>query len=91
MPARIEEAQSRGVNCVDVCIAFDLWEDRPFVARLEGELHGRALSTYLFGPWNLQETLNLLSDGLRFRYLIDRASDTSMEFRPLHALVLRTR
>jgi len=71
----------------DVCLASDWEQDRDFFALLEAELHALGHCTYCVWPRNLEETVRALeSGGLRFRYLVDRASNTSLEFLELHRL-----
>jgi hypothetical protein len=65
------------------------WEpDLSFLERLERELRARGRATYLVWPHNLEETLAAVRSGaLRAAYFVDRATNTSPEFRPLTALM----
>jgi hypothetical protein len=75
----------------EVCIASDFEYDGEFIALLEGRLHGLGRSTYVVWPHNLAAVLKGLADGaIGFRYLVDRASNTSPEFLQLHAALLRS-
>jgi glutathione synthase/RimK-type ligase-like ATP-grasp enzyme len=65
----------------DVCLISDWDYDRDLLLQLEDRLRLRGRSTYLLWPENLQDALDRLRRGaLSFRYLLDRASNTSGEF-----------
>jgi glutathione synthase/RimK-type ligase-like ATP-grasp enzyme len=65
----------------DVCLMSDWHYDRDLLGHLENRLQRRGRSTYLVWPENLDEVLQRLRTGtLVFRYLVDRASNTSEEF-----------
>ena len=65
----------------DVCLMSDWHYDRDLLVGLERILQGRGRSTYLVWPENLYDVLQQLRSGsLGFRYLVDRASNTSEEF-----------
>jgi glutathione synthase/RimK-type ligase-like ATP-grasp enzyme len=65
----------------DVCLMSDWHYDRDLLAQLENRLQLRGHSTYLIWPENLEDVLDHLRAGtLGFRYLVDRASNTSAEF-----------
>jgi glutathione synthase/RimK-type ligase-like ATP-grasp enzyme len=65
----------------DVCLMSDWHYDRDLLEQLENRLQHRGRSTYLIRPENLEEVLGRLRAGtLGFRYLVDRASNTSEEF-----------
>jgi glutathione synthase/RimK-type ligase-like ATP-grasp enzyme len=69
----------------DVCLASDWSYDRDLLVRLEALLQLEGHTTYLTWPENLEETLHSLrAADLRFRYLVDRASNTSTEFLELY-------
>lgn len=71
----------------DVCLASDWEHDRDLFDLLEARLQGLGHSTYCAWPHNLAETLGALEAGeLCIRYLVDRASTTSLEFLELHRL-----
>jgi hypothetical protein len=59
--------------------------DRDPLLQLEGCLQRLGHSTYLIWPENLEEALVRLREGtLSFRYILDRASNTSPEFSDLY-------
>jgi glutathione synthase/RimK-type ligase-like ATP-grasp enzyme len=65
----------------DVCLMSDWHYDRDLLEQLENRLQCRGRSTYLVWPENLDDVLERLRRGtLGFRYLVDRASNTSEEF-----------
>ena len=65
----------------DICLISDWEYDRDLLFQLESRLQLRGYTTYLIWPENLEETLSRLYRGtLGFRYLFDRASNTSAEF-----------
>jgi glutathione synthase/RimK-type ligase-like ATP-grasp enzyme len=65
----------------DVCLMSDWHYDRDLLEQLEKRLQSRGRSTYLVWPENLDDVLEKLRAGtLGFRYLVDRASNTSEEF-----------
>jgi glutathione synthase/RimK-type ligase-like ATP-grasp enzyme len=65
----------------DVCLMSDWRYDRDLLEQLENRLQRRGRSTFLVWPENLYEVLERLRAGvLGFRYLVDRASNTSEEF-----------
>lgn len=65
-------------------MAFN-WEfDADFVAGLEGACSRRGMTSYRIDPYNLKETMQLLSRGsVAFAAFFDRASDTDEMFLPL--------
>ncbi|HDQ46083.1 MAG TPA: hypothetical protein ENN17_11410 [bacterium] len=68
----------------DVCIATDWEYDRDFIKALTGSLFSRGLSMLVVRPENLADILGRVRrNELVFRFLFDRASDTSPEFIPL--------
>ncbi len=72
----------------DVCLMSDWHYDRDLLLQLESRLQGRGHSTYLVWPENLEDVLIHLRAGtLGFRYLLDRASNTSAEFSDVHRFV----
>jgi hypothetical protein len=74
-------------SAYDVCLASDWDYDRDLFAVLEAELQSLGHSTFCVWPHNLAETVGRLESGaLAFRYLIDRATNTSPEFLELHRL-----
>jgi len=65
----------------DVCLMSDWHYDRDLLLQLESSLQLRGYTTYLIWPENLEEALDRLREGtLGFRYVLDRASNTSTEF-----------
>jgi hypothetical protein len=74
----------------EVCLASD-WEfDRDLFLQLEEQLRLRGHSTFLVWPHNLDDTLRRLEDrSLGFRYLVDRASNTSPEFLAVYRLLVQ--
>jgi glutathione synthase/RimK-type ligase-like ATP-grasp enzyme len=65
----------------DVCLMSDWHYDRDLLLQLESRLQRRGHTTYLVWPENLEEVLDLLRAGaLGFRYMVDRATNTSAEF-----------
>jgi hypothetical protein len=71
----------------EVCLASDWEYDRELFALLEADLRRRGRSSYCVWPHNLEETVRRMEAGdLGFRYLVDRASNTSPEFLELHRL-----
>jgi glutathione synthase/RimK-type ligase-like ATP-grasp enzyme len=65
----------------DVCLMSDWHYDRDLLVQLESRLQRRGHTTYLIWPQNLEEVLDLLRAGtLGFRYIVDRATNTSAEF-----------
>jgi glutathione synthase/RimK-type ligase-like ATP-grasp enzyme len=69
----------------DVCLMSDWHYDRDLLAQLENRLQLRGHSTYLVWPENLEDVLGHIRAGtLGFRYLVDRASNTSAEFTDVH-------
>ncbi len=72
----------------DVCLTSDWEYDRDLLFQLESRLQLRGYTTYLIWPENLEDTLGCLCRGtLRFRYLLDRASNTSAEFFDVYNLL----
>ncbi|MBN2553323.1 MAG: hypothetical protein JXB06_11170 [Spirochaetales bacterium] len=72
----------------DVCLMSDWHYDRDLLGELEDRLQSRGRSTYLVWPYNLDGVLHQLREGtLGFRYLVDRASNTSAEFLEVHRLL----
>jgi len=73
----------------DVCLISDWEYDRDLIFQLESRLQPRGCTSYLIWPENLEETLSrLYRRTLGFRYLFDRASNTSAEFFDVyHALL----
>src|SRR3989304_3206014 len=72
----------------DFCIAADCEYDQDFITLLEGKLQEQGRSTYVVWPHNLEETVRLLRSGrLSFRFLLDRASNTSPEFIELYRIL----
>ena len=72
----------------DVCPTSDWEYDRDLLFQLESRLQLRGYTTYLIWPENLEDTLGCLCRGtLRFRYLLDRASNTSAEFFDVYNLL----
>ncbi len=72
----------------EVCLASD-WEfDRDLFLQIEEQLRLRGHTTYLVWPHNLEDILQRLRDrSLGFRYLVDRASNTSPEFLAIYRLL----
>ena len=69
----------------DVCLMSDWHYDRDLLEQLEKHLQSRGRSTYLVWPENLDEVVQRLRAGtLGFRYIVDRASNTSEEFLQVH-------
>jgi hypothetical protein len=69
---------------IDFLVAWD-WEfDAEFVKRLEENARNNGLVTLSVNPSNLSESLEQIIKGkIRFRALLDRASDTNSAFDPL--------
>jgi glutathione synthase/RimK-type ligase-like ATP-grasp enzyme len=75
-------------STIDICIATDWEYDRGFTNRLEKALQHEGCTTFVVWPHNLEETLGSIRSGeLSFRYLYDRASNTSQEFLEIHRLL----
>lgn len=75
----------------EVCLASDWEYDRDLFDCMEQALHGRGHSTYLVWPQNLDDTIRDLGEHrLGFRYLVDRASNTSEEFLGIYRLLSRS-
>ena len=69
----------------DVCLMSDWHYDRDLFVDLERRLQRPGHSTYLVRPENLDDVLEQLrAKTLGFRYLVDRASNTSEEFLQVH-------
>ncbi len=65
----------------DICLMSDWHYDRDLLLQLETRLQHRGHSTYLIWPENLEDVLDRLRAGtLGFRYVLDRATNTSAEF-----------
>ncbi len=72
----------------DICLISDWEYDRDLLFQLESRLQLRGYTTFLIWPENLEDTLGRLCRGtLRFRYLVDRASNTSAEFFDVYHLL----
>jgi len=72
----------------DLAIVIDWEYDWDFVRLLEEAARKIKLTTYVIWPDNLKETYQKLLDGsLAFRYLFDRASDTSPEFHKIQTAI----
>lgn len=75
----------------DICLASDWEYDRDFLTLLDGNLRERGLSSCQVWPPDLERVLQALQAGsLGFRFVVDRASDTSPEFLELFRLLSRT-
>jgi len=69
---------------IDFFVAWD-WEfDAEFVKRLEENARSNGLTTLSVNPSNLSEILDkVIKEKIRFKALLDRASDTNSAFDPL--------
>jgi glutathione synthase/RimK-type ligase-like ATP-grasp enzyme len=71
-----------------VCLVSDWEPDRSFLEALERGLQRRGYATFLVWPHNLDETVAAVGAGtLRPAYFVDRATNTSPEFRSLTSLL----
>jgi hypothetical protein len=69
----------------DVCLATDWEHDRDFLSILNESLCRRNLGSYIVWPHNLATVLQALRTGsLGFRFVLDRSSPASPEFRELY-------
>ncbi|MBN2009901.1 hypothetical protein JW960_11215 [candidate division KSB1 bacterium] len=72
------------IKIYDVAIATDTPDDTEFIELLEKAIQQAGLTTFLVQPFNLAETLkHLHRDEIGFKFLFDRASDTTPDFIPL--------
>jgi hypothetical protein len=72
----------------DLAIAHDWEYDTDFIQLIVNAARKQGLSCYTFDQQNLQQTLHDLENGLlAFRFLFDRASDTSPEFRSIQDIL----
>lgn len=73
----------------DICIATDWEYDREFIQLIEQiSTINHGFKNYLVEPRNIEETIADFQAGkINFRFLLDRGSDTSHEFRNLHNLI----
>ncbi len=80
--------EANAENFYDLAVSIDWEYDWDFVRLLEEQAHRKKLKTYVIWPGNLEEVQKALElQELRFRFLVDRASDTSPEFHPIQLLV----
>lgn len=76
----------------DIAVAWNWEHDRDFLQLIVAAAQSRQLSTYLIDQQNLPETIGRLQDDtLRFRVILDRASDEDERFLPLVHLFGRRR
>jgi hypothetical protein len=75
----------------DLAVAWDWEHDAEFVRILESHVHQQRLLFYSISHHNVQETLgNLQHHELKFRWFLDRASDTDERFLPLVRYLAKT-
>lgn len=61
---------------IDLGIFWEWEYDRDFVLILDRACQKQGISSYMAHPWNFRETYRRVRDGeLRFRHVVDRASD----------------
>jgi len=84
-PVRKEEISQK---IFDFAIAWDWEYDRDFVFQVHDYCLQRNLKPYLVQPFNLNETLQLISeDKIKFRVFFDRVADTDFRFQELVQLL----
>jgi hypothetical protein len=72
----------------DVCLMSDWHDDRGLLLQLERKLQLLGRSTYLVWPENLEDVFaGIQSERLGFRYILDRASNTSSEFLEIYRCI----
>ncbi|MFH0735764.1 MAG: hypothetical protein V1773_14190 [bacterium] len=78
------------MNKFDLAISF-VWEfDIDFVNQIEKILQSKGLLTYIITKWNINETIEKVSNKeLGFYAYLDRASDADPEFVPLTKILSR--
>ena len=73
----------------DLALALDWQYDWDFIGMLEKHAQRLGLSTYIIWPGNLDETVvKIKNQEFSFRYLFDRASDSTPEFLDLQKMLL---
>jgi len=73
------------MDVYDLCLASDWDPDGDFFELVEEQARSRGMTTFLVWPRNLEETAaRLRRNDLHFRFLVDRATNTTPEFIRLH-------
>ncbi|MBN2366866.1 MAG: hypothetical protein EH225_13550 [Calditrichaeota bacterium] len=71
-----------------MAVSIDWEYDRDFVQLLEEQAHRKKINSYVIWPGNLEDVYSALEkDDLAFRFLFDRASDTSPEFHKIQKMI----
>lgn len=73
--------EEKSLKIFDLGIAWNWEYDRDFIFQLNESCLKHSLKPYLIHPFNLYETLQLLTERqIEFRFFFDRASDTDYRF-----------
>ena len=84
----VSKKEQKGQKTFDLAVAWNWEYDRDFIFQINDTCLKHGLKPYLVHPFNLYETLQLLTEEkIKFRSFFDRASDTDYRFLELVQLL----